>query len=115
MPADRRVLEVLRNLMRIRPATLDETARTLSLHPRTLQQRLAALSTTFEALRDQTRRELADAYLAQPDIPLSHVASLLGYAEQAVLSRSCRRWFGCSPGARRRALVQGQAGPPPPG
>lgn len=110
LPIDQQTVEVLRDLMRIRPATLTETARILSLHPRTLQQRLASLGTSFEALRDMVRKELADAYLAQPDIPLAHVAHLLGYSEQAVLARSCQRWFGCSPSVRRRSLVTGQIG-----
>lgn len=107
LPADQKTLEVLRNLMRSRPATLAEAARVMALHPRTLQQRLAAVGTSFEALRDQVRRELADTYLVQKAIPLAHVASLLGYSEQAVLSRSCQRWFGCPPSARRRALGSG--------
>jgi hypothetical protein len=34
---------------------------------------------------------------------LAHLTRELGYAEQSVLSRSCRRWFGCGPNAYRKA------------
>ncbi|MCB9441936.1 MAG: hypothetical protein H6523_17020 [Mycolicibacterium sp.] len=32
---------------------------------------------------------------------LSHRARELGYAEQSVLNRSCRRWFGATPAVLR--------------
>jgi len=35
---------------------------------------------------------------------LSHLTRELGYAEQSVLSRSCRRWFGCGPSSYRNAV-----------
>lgn len=101
--------DAIREIMRIHPATLAEVARLLGMHPRTLQQRLSAASTTFEQLRDEVRRDFADTYLAQPNISLAHVASLLGYSEQSVLNRSCKRWFGHSPRARRQILSGPQA------
>ncbi|TNE38586.1 MAG: AraC family transcriptional regulator [Alphaproteobacteria bacterium] len=105
LPVDQQTKEVLRHLMRSQPATLSAAARALSIHPRTLQQRLSRVSTTFEKLRDEVRKELADVYLAQNNIPLAHIASLLGYSEQAVFTRSCKRWFGCPPKQRRRDIL----------
>ena len=43
-------------------------------------------------------------YLRDTDLSLYLVARELGYAEQSVLTRSCRRWFGRTPGALRRDL-----------
>ena len=74
-----------------------------SLHPKALHRRLAAEDTTFHALIDSTRREAAERYLRDTDISLSHLTRELGYAEQSVLSRSCRRWFGCGPSSYRNA------------
>mgnify|MGYP003507391567 CR=1 FL=1 len=37
-------------------------------------------------------------------MPLAHVAFLLGYANQSVLTRSCLRWFGKTPLAMRDEL-----------
>jgi AraC-like DNA-binding protein len=47
------------------------------------------------------RRETAEHYLRDTDIGLLHLTRELGYAEQSVLSRSCRRWFGCGPSSYR--------------
>jgi AraC-like DNA-binding protein len=80
-------------------------ARTLHMHPRTLQRRLHEEDTTFEAIKDQVRRDLAQRYLAQPDIPLTQVAALLDYSEQSALGRSCRRWFHTTPTAFRVSLT----------
>jgi AraC-like DNA-binding protein len=35
---------------------------------------------------------------------LSHMARELGYAEQSVLTRACRRWFGSTPAVLRQEL-----------
>ncbi|MGO9353413.1 MAG: hypothetical protein ACLP3C_22230, partial [Mycobacterium sp.] len=37
------------------------------------------------------------------DIDLSHLTRELGYTEQSVLTRTCKRWFGTGPAAYRRA------------
>jgi AraC-like DNA-binding protein len=78
------------------PANL-QVAGMLGMHVRTLQRRLRQEGTGFEELRDQVRRDLAERYLRDTSMPLSRVAVLLGYSESAVLTRSCRRWFSCSP------------------
>jgi len=64
----------------------------------------AAEKTTFGELIDDVRRETAEHYLRDTDISLSHLTRELGYAEQSVLSRSCRRWFSRSPTSHRNAL-----------
>lgn len=74
-----------------------EVAERLSMHPRTLQRRLREEGTSFEAIKDDVRRDAAERYLSQTDIPLARVASLLGYSESSVLTRSCQRWFANSP------------------
>ncbi|RXV64577.1 AraC family transcriptional regulator [Burkholderia stabilis] len=78
----------------------------LSIHPRTLQRRLRNEGQNFEALVDQVRRERLLALLEHPEPPrLSQVALMLGYSQQAAMTRSCRRWFGCSPTELRRRRV----------
>ena len=74
-----------------------EVARALDMHPRTLQRRVREEGTTFEAIKDEARRDLAQRYLSQPDLPLTQIAALLGYSEQSALGRSCRRWFDMTP------------------
>lgn len=83
-------------------ARKDGVARLLAMHPRTLQRRLAAEGTSFDAIRDEVSREAALRYLHGTALPLSQVAALVGMARQSALSRACRRWFDQSPSAIRR-------------
>jgi AraC-like DNA-binding protein len=88
--------------------TNDRVAAELCLHPRTLHRRLKAEGKSFEAIKDDVRRDVALRYLQQTDLPLTRIAEKLGYAETSVLSRSCYRWFGVSP--RRLRAQPGRAG-----
>ncbi|WP_443217663.1 hypothetical protein [Saccharothrix sp. CCNWYY140] len=54
-----------------------------------MQRRLGGHRTTFEQLVDEVRRERAERYLLESDLPLGHIAALLGCSEQSCLSR-CR-------------------------
>jgi AraC-like DNA-binding protein len=95
------VRTIVRQLLPTAAATLDLVAEQFNLHPKTLQRRLAEEDTTFAALVDQVRKEAADGYLRNTGISLTHLARELGYAEQSVLTRSCKRWFGTGPAAYR--------------
>jgi AraC-like DNA-binding protein len=103
--------------MRHDNASVQDVALMLNVHPRTLQRRLTEEGTTFEKMRDDVRREMAQAHLANDVVPLAQVAHILGYANQSVLTRSCLRWFGktplqvrqqiAGPSALKRALIFG--------
>lgn len=77
--------------------TIDNVARLLALHPRTLQRRLAAEGTTFEAVLDELRRQSAIRYLTTTDLPMAQIAAMLSFSEQSALSRAVRRWCAASP------------------
>jgi AraC-like DNA-binding protein len=83
----------------------------LGLQERTLNRRLSKRGTSFEAIRDEVRRNLAFRYLARDDLSLTEIAGRLGYSELAVLSRSCRRWFGTAPRRLRQDLLSARAQP----
>jgi AraC-like DNA-binding protein len=97
------VRTMVRQLLPTGTASLELIAAQFDLHPRTLHRRLCAENTSFGELIDSVRRETAEHYLRDTDISLSHLTRELGYAEQSVLSRSCRRWFGCGPRSYRNA------------
>ena len=106
------VSELVRQLLPTGAASQPVIARQFRLHPKGLQRRLAAEGTTFATLVDDVRRDMAQRYLRDTTMTLSHLARELGYAEQSVLSRSCRRWFGSSPTLLRetwRSANQGRA------
>ncbi|GAB93223.1 putative AraC family transcriptional regulator [Gordonia rhizosphera NBRC 16068] len=91
------VRELVRQLLPTGAATASTVARQFRLHPKTLQRRLADEGTTYAAIVDDVRRELTERWLRDTDMTLSHLSRELGYSEQSVLTRSCRRWFGVSP------------------
>jgi len=95
------VRTIVRQLLPTGAATLDVVADQFNLHPKTLQRRLTEEDTTFAALVDQVRKDAAERYLRSTGISLTHLARELGYAEQSVLTRSCKRWFGTGPAAYR--------------
>lgn len=76
-------------------------AQQLAMNDRTLQRRLEAQQNRFSDILDRVRKRQACEFLAQPALPLSEVAILLGYSEQRSLSRACLRWFGTTPAALR--------------
>lgn len=83
---------------------IDTVAEQLGMHRRTLQRRLGEKQQHFEAMVDEHRKALATRYLVGSDMQLSQVAGLLGYADQSVLNRSCRRWFNAKPKDLRRKM-----------
>jgi AraC-like DNA-binding protein len=109
------VRTMVRQLLPTGMVTLELIAAQLNLHPKALQRRLSAEKATFEVLVDAVRRDAAERYLRDTSITLSHLTRELGYAEQSVLSRSCRRWFGCGPSDYReaaRSIASSQHAPP---
>ncbi|HEY5857979.1 MAG TPA: AraC family transcriptional regulator [Aldersonia sp.] len=103
------VRDLVRQLLPTGAATLPVIAAQFRLHPKALQRRLAAENTTFAALVDGVRQDLARHYLRETDMTLTHLARELGYAEHSVLTRSCRRWFGTSPAALRQTWRPGRS------
>lgn len=79
-------------------------ASALHLSQRTLQRRLQEEGTSFQQLLDDTRRELAEQYLAQPNLTLLEIAYLLGFADPSNFFRAFRRWFDATPGEYRARL-----------
>ncbi|WP_341675707.1 AraC family transcriptional regulator [Niveibacterium sp. SC-1] len=80
-----------------------EIARRLNVSERTLQRRLAQRQTSFHELVDETRRELATAYLEDTANSVTEVAFRVGFATPSAFSRAFMRWTGHSPSDWRRS------------
>ncbi|QZT62343.1 AraC family transcriptional regulator [Mycolicibacterium austroafricanum] len=96
---------LIRQLLPTGNLTADVAARQFGLHPKTLQRRLAAEGTTFAQLVDQSRRDTAHRLLRDTDLSLHQICNQLGYSEQSVLTRSCKRWFNTTPTAYRSTKI----------
>ena len=86
--------------------SIDGIAKALHMSPRTLTRRLASQGTQLQSLLDETRRDLAERYFADPGKSIADVAFLLGFSQQSSLARAFRRWFGVSPKAYRSSHPQ---------
>ena len=82
-----------------------ETARALGTSTRALQRRLALEGTSYARLVDDTRRELAAAYLREARYSITDIAYLLGFSGTASFTRAFRRWTGEAPSGYRDAQL----------
>jgi AraC-like DNA-binding protein len=92
-----RVREALSERLGGPAITLGDIARTIAVHPRTVQRGLLDEGLTFAEVLDCVRRGRALEYLTGTDRPLAEISARLGFAEPAVLSRCARRWWGRTP------------------
>ncbi len=91
------VLLLPRGLCRV-----EVVAQHLGVDRRTVHRKLQAAGTSFSALLEAERCELARRYIDGTDRPLTEVSALLGFAAPSAFSRWYRGSFGDS-AARRRA------------
>jgi AraC-like DNA-binding protein len=88
---------------RLSLAGLTVVCRELAVSRQTLHRRLRLEGTTFAALHDAARQQLADALLRRDGLPVAVVAFRLGFSEPAAFSRAYKRWTGQRPSHALRA------------
>jgi len=90
--------------------TGDPSARSLAarlrISVRTLNRSLADEGTTYRALIEQVRRELAARRLAEGRLSLAEIAFGLGFSDLTAFHRAFKRWTGRTPGEYRRSIVR---------
>lgn len=101
-----RVETAIRKTLGTENCDRETVARAMAMHPRTLTRHLQQEGETFDGIRDRIRKERAEYYLCRTAAPIAQVAGMIGYSEQSILTRSCKRWFGESP-RRVRLRAQG--------
>jgi AraC-like DNA-binding protein len=96
-----RVRDLLRKALPELPSQ-DAAAAHLFLSSRTLHRRLEEEGSSFRAIKDALRRDMALARLAKSRAPIAQVASDLGYADPSAFYRACVEWTGMAPVEYRR-------------
>ena len=82
--------------------TVNEVARQLCMHERTLHRRLHEEGTSFQRELDAVRDEIARQLLDGSTMPIVRIAATLNYSSVSAFNRAFKRWTGVSP-ARWRA------------
>jgi AraC-like DNA-binding protein len=96
-PLSARVRRMLMEDLGQATLTADSVAKTLAMSRRTLTRRLADERTSFRAILDAVRAELARALLQDHSLSIADIAFFLQYSEPAAFHRSFRRWTGRTP------------------
>ncbi len=105
---DREMVTRIRDLLRAAlPDTLslDAVAERLYLSPRSVHRRLEEEGSSFRAIKDALRRDMALARLAKTDDAIARIAADLGYADTSAFYRACVEWTGMAPLHYRRKLA----------
>jgi AraC-like DNA-binding protein len=63
----------------------------------TLQRRLGAEGTSFQRVKDQSRREAAECLLRDDTLTVSEIAARLGFSDASSFVRAFRKWTGRTP------------------
>ncbi len=92
-----RTRQAVRHVLYTNTPTLPAVAAEMSLHPRTLERRLAKEGETFRSLRDDVRFSVARELLDLTEIPVGEIAAMLAFASPGVFSDAFRRRSGTSP------------------
>jgi len=102
---DREMVIRVRDLLRAAlPDTLglSQIADRLHLSPRTIHRRLEEEGSSFRAIKDALRRDLALARLTKTRDAIADVAADLGYADPSAFYRAFVEWTGMAPVHYRR-------------
>ncbi|MEE2945164.1 MAG: AraC family transcriptional regulator ligand-binding domain-containing protein [Pseudomonadota bacterium] len=83
--------------------TLDDTANALHLTPRTLIRHLQSQNTSFQAIKDDLRRDVAIAKLRE-GLAVEVIAEETGFSSASTFHRAFRRWTGDVPSSFRRDI-----------
>lgn len=90
----------------------ERVAQAMCMSPSTLQAKLLQRQTNFQAILDETRKELACGYVQQVTRPLIEIAFLLGFSDSSNFTRAFKRWTGLSPSEYRlKQTIQASGGP----
>ena len=80
---------------------VESIATQLGMSARTLQRRLTEAQTSYQAIVDRARKQLALRYLEDDRLPLAEIGFLVGFADPSNFHRAFRRWTGETPSAYR--------------
>jgi AraC-like DNA-binding protein len=96
-----RTRHALRALLLDRQSSMQEVARHLRIHPRSLRRALEREGTRFDVIKDEVRYTFARELLTLGSLSLGELAMTLDFASPSAFIRAFRRWSGTAPSAWR--------------
>lgn len=105
--ASEEVEQLIRLLMPVGRASIQNCAASIGVTVRTLQRMLDCEGTRFSALLNAARMQLATQYLANPRMRITDIADMLGYSSIGAFTRWYSAVHGQPPRQGRRSLGAG--------
>jgi len=92
----------IRKLLPEGQCSIQAIANLMACDKRTLQRNLKEEGVSYQQLLDEVRYALAREYLRDSAMPLTNLATMLGYTEVSAFSRAFKKQFGVSPSEWRK-------------
>lgn len=83
----------------------EQISRILNVSSTTLRRKLVQEGTTYQDIKDQTRKDAAIEYLSREDLTINNTAYLMGFLDPSAFNRTFKRWTGLPPGEYRRRFL----------
>ena len=90
------VAETIPSILGVNGSDIQHISRTLELHPKKLQRLLKEEGTSYSAILDEVRKNIAARLLADSDISIARLAKILDYSSDRPFTTASKRWFGMS-------------------
>lgn len=100
-----RVLQVLKAKLQSGDTAIKSIAPMLCMSPRTLHRKLQDAGTSYNALREKLRFELAKTYLHDYAMNISDISYLLGFSQVSAFHRAFKRWANVTPQDYRESFL----------
>lgn len=82
---------------------IETVASHLATSTRTLSRSLQEVSTSYQKILDEVRKEMAIEYLKTSGLPIEEIAALIGYNDPSNFRKAFKRWTGNPPSYYRTA------------
>lgn len=96
----------LRTAARTEWPDFDAFAKSLNMTSSTLRRRLEDEGQSFQAIKDQLRRDMAIDRLSHTAKSVADISTELGFSEASAFQRAFKKWTGASPGEYRQRVHQ---------
>lgn len=77
--------------------SMELVAEELGMSPRSLRRKLTDLDSSFQAIFDEVRMNMAIQYLQTSDVSLDEVSELIGFSDYNNFRKAFKRWTGYPP------------------
>lgn len=102
------VAETLPSILGVKNSNIYNVASIFDMHPKKLQRLLNDENTSYSAILDDVRKNMACRLLRDSDISIHRIAKLLDYSSDRPFTTAAKRWFDMSPTQYRKELRSDQ-------